>query len=79
MAGSKMKKGTPDFTVSEPGRILTPVRALFNLTGTPPNVAAYSESDSPGTSKLQLRRPNGGGTGGGNINSIAKGSGKKGK
>jgi hypothetical protein len=73
MSGKKLGKGTEDFKVTPEGRILTPVRAMFNLTGQPPGVAAYAESDSPGTSKLQLRRPSGGKEGPG-IRSISKGS-----
>jgi len=79
MAGKKLGK-TPGTYTTSPGRINTSVRGFFGgITGAPPSVAAYANSDPPGdTDKANmLRRPSGGGTGAG-INSIAKNSGKKG-
>lgn len=77
MAGKKMGKGTADFVITSPGRIQSAVKAFAGgITGTPPNVAAYSEMDPPGTNKLPLRRPNGNKESSIGINEVAK-KGKK--
>ena len=74
MAGKKIPVKSPGIYTTEPGRICTSVRAMFGgITGPPPSVAAYAESDPPGHSEITLRRPGGGKSGGGNINSVAKG------
>jgi len=73
MAGKKMGKGSGDFEITSPGRIQTPIRAFKGgITGTPPAIAAYSESDPPGTNKLALRRPGGGKESGIGINAVTK-------
>jgi hypothetical protein len=82
MAGKKMSKTTPGAIVTSPGRIGTSVRAFFgDITGRPPSIEAYADSDPPGhtDTATMLRRPKGGGTGA-SISTIAKGGkGSKGK